>query len=66
MWGIGSSSRDWALGASQPRATRSQRIAIETLVLDSVSLVVPGDADYPLAVRVPVLGLSRVSTAAVQ
>ena len=47
-----------------PRATRSQRIAIETLGLDSVTLVVPGAADYPLADRVRVLGLSRVSAAA--
>jgi hypothetical protein len=49
-----------------PRATRSQRIAIDTLGLDSVTLVVPGDADYPLADRVRVLGLSRVSAAAVK
>jgi hypothetical protein len=48
-----------------PRATRSQRIAIETLGLDSVTLVVPGDADYPLADRVRVLGVSRVSAAAI-
>jgi len=46
-----------------PRATRSQRIAMEALGLDSVTLVVPGNADYPLADRVRVLGLGRVSSA---
>jgi len=44
-----------------PRATRSQRIAIETLGLDSITIVVPGDADYPLDDRVRVLGLARMT-----
>jgi predicted AAA+ superfamily ATPase len=43
-----------------PRATRSQHAAMDTLGLESITLVVPGDADYPLADRVRVLGLSRI------
>lgn len=46
-----------------PRATRSQRVAMETLGLDSITIVVPGDADYPLDDRVRVLGLGRVAAA---
>jgi hypothetical protein len=46
-----------------PRITRSQRIAREVLNLDSITVVVPGDADYPLDDRVRVLGLGRVSEA---
>ena len=46
-----------------PRTTRSQRIAMEVLNLDSITVVVPGDADYPLDDRVRVLGLGRVSAA---
>jgi predicted AAA+ superfamily ATPase len=45
-----------------PRPTRSQHVAMETLGLDSITVVVPGDADYPLAERVRALGLSRVSS----
>jgi predicted AAA+ superfamily ATPase len=43
-----------------PRVTRSQRTAMEVLNLDSITVVVPGDADYPLDDRVRVLGLGRV------
>jgi hypothetical protein len=49
-----------------PRTTRSQRIAMEILNLDSITVVVPGDADYPLGDRVRVLGLSRVPAAALR
>jgi len=47
-----------------PRATRSQRIAMEVLGLDSITVVVPGDADYPLDDRVRVVGLGRMATLA--
>lgn len=43
-----------------PRSTRSQRIAMEVLNLDSITVVVPGDADYPLDDRVGVQGLGRL------
>jgi hypothetical protein len=33
---------------------------MDMLGLESITLVVPGDADYPLADRVRVLGLSRI------
>ena len=49
-----------------PRATRSQHAAMDTLGLDSITLVVPGDADYPLADRVRVLGLSRMPAGSLQ
>ena len=45
-----------------PRPTRSQHVALETLGLESITVVVPGDADYPLTERVRVLGLSRASS----
>lgn len=43
-----------------PRVTSSQRMAIETLRLDSLTLVCPGDAGYPLDERIQVQGLNRL------
>ena len=42
-----------------PRVTTSQRIALQYLRLDSLTVICPGDADYPLADRIRVQGLSR-------
>lgn len=44
-----------------PKITSSQRAALETLRLDSITLVCPGDADYPLGERIHVQGLSRLT-----
>ena len=49
-----------------PRATRPQHAAIDTLGLESITLVAPGDADCPLADRVRVLGLSRIPAAGLE
>jgi predicted AAA+ superfamily ATPase len=43
-----------------PRRTASQRLAIELLGLDSLTIVVPGGAAYPLDEKVRVRGLARV------
>ena len=42
-----------------PKVTASQKQAIEQLRLDSLTIVVPGEADYPLEDRIRVLGLNR-------
>jgi predicted AAA+ superfamily ATPase len=42
-----------------PRVTTSHRMALELLRLDSLTVVIPGDADYPLGDGVRVLGLNR-------
>jgi predicted AAA+ superfamily ATPase len=42
-----------------PKVTASQRAALEHLKLDSLTLVCPGDANYPLDERIQVTGLSR-------
>ncbi len=41
-----------------PRVTASQRMALDVLRLDSLTIVVPGKAAYPLAERVEVRGLA--------
>jgi predicted AAA+ superfamily ATPase len=43
-----------------PKVTPSQRAALEHLKLDSLTIVCPGDADYPLDERIRVCGLSRI------
>lgn len=43
-----------------PKVTSSQRIAIEQLKLDKLTIVCPGNADYPLDDKVHVTGLSLV------
>lgn len=43
-----------------PRVTSSQRMALEQLNLDSLTIVCPGDADYPLDEKIQVRGLARV------
>jgi hypothetical protein len=43
-----------------PKATASQRLALDLLRLDSLTVVVPGDAAYPLAERVEVVGLQAL------
>lgn len=43
-----------------PKVTSSQRVALETLRLDSLTLVCPGDASYPLDDRVCVQGLAHL------
>ena len=43
-----------------PRVTSSQRVALETLRLDSLSIVCPGNASYPLEDRIHVRGLAHL------
>lgn len=45
---------------STPKVTSSQRIALEQLGLDALTIVCPGSADYPLEEKIHVAGLSRV------
>jgi hypothetical protein len=42
----------------RPGTTRSQHLALEHLRLDRLTVVTPGDADYPLTDRIRVLGLA--------
>jgi predicted AAA+ superfamily ATPase len=42
-----------------PRVTASQRAALGTLRLDSLTIVCPGDADHPLEEKIRVRGLTR-------
>ena len=42
----------------RPATSRSQHLALECLRLDQLTLVIPGDADYPLTDRIRVNGLS--------
>ena len=44
----------------RPVVTSSLRLALAHLRLDELTVVIPGDADYPLADGVRVRGLSRV------
>jgi len=44
-----------------PRATASQQQAVAQLGLESLTIVVPGEADYPLGDRIRVLGLNRTA-----
>jgi predicted AAA+ superfamily ATPase len=46
-----------------PKVASSQRMALELLRLDSLTIVVPGGAAYPLAERVDVRGLARFAEA---
>ncbi len=42
-----------------PKITSSMRVALEDLRLDSLSVVVPGDAYFPLSEKITVVGLER-------
>ena len=44
----------------RPKTTRSQHLALEHLHLDRLTVVIPGDADYPLADGIRVCGLNAV------
>jgi len=44
----------------RPRPRRSQRVACDDLRLDGLTVVVPGDAEYPLADGIGVGGLNRL------
>ena len=43
-----------------PKITSSQRSALEHLRLDSLTIVCPGDASYPLNERIHVQGLANL------
>ena len=43
-----------------PRVTSSQKQALELLGLESLTLVIPGSADYPLTDKIQVVGLNRI------
>jgi predicted AAA+ superfamily ATPase len=43
-----------------PKVTSSQKQALEHLGLESLTVVIPGAADYPLAEKIRVLGLQRM------
>jgi predicted AAA+ superfamily ATPase len=45
-----------------PRVTRSERMAMETLRLDALTIVVPGTAEYPAADGITVKGLARFAS----
>ena len=45
-----------------PKVTSSQRAALETLRLDSLTIVCPGNANYPLADKIAVRGLANLIT----
>jgi predicted AAA+ superfamily ATPase len=44
-----------------PAVTASQRAALEHLKLDSLTIVCPGDAAYPLDEKIQVTGLARIA-----
>ncbi len=48
--------------SSQPKITKSIQEAISTLGLEKVSIVVPGDIEYPLSEQVWVIGLEKLLT----
>jgi predicted AAA+ superfamily ATPase len=48
--------------ADAPRVTRSERMAMETLRLDALTIVVPGTAEYPAADGITVKGLARFAS----
>jgi predicted AAA+ superfamily ATPase len=43
-----------------PKVTSSQKQALEHLGLESLTVVIPGAADYPLAEKIRALGLRRM------
>lgn len=44
-----------------PKVTASQKLALESLRLDRLDIICPGDASYPLADKIHVTGLTRVA-----
>ena len=57
--------KGWRMGyevkySDAPRVTTSQTQALELLGLESLKVVIPGDADYPLADKIRVAGLNRI------
>ncbi len=44
-----------------PKVTASQKLAIESLRLDRLDIVCPGDASYPLTEKIHVTGLTKVA-----
>ena len=48
-----------------PTMTKSMHSALADLKLDQLTVVVPGEADFPLAEKVRVLGLERLTTKAI-
>jgi len=46
---------------STPRVTRSMHSALEDLKLDRITIVHPGDSDYPLTENVRVAGLRTLA-----
>ena len=46
--------------SNQPKITKSIQEAINTLALEKVSIVVPGNMDYPLSDQVWVIGLEKL------
>jgi predicted AAA+ superfamily ATPase len=44
-----------------PKVTSSQRAALEHLKLDALTIVCPGNADYPLDKKIRVAGLSKIT-----
>jgi len=44
-----------------PKVTTSQRIALEQLNLDALTIVCPGCADYPLDEKIHVTGLAHIA-----
>ena len=49
-----------------PKVTASQRIALEQLKLDSLTIVCPGDAQHPLDEKIRVRGLSSLLQGALE
>lgn len=49
-----------------PKVTSSQRLALDCLKLDSLTIVVPGDAHYPLTDRIQVRGLKTLVEASMK
>ena len=45
-----------------PRLTPSMRMALQNLALDHLTIVYPGDRQYPLAAQVTVVPLERIAT----
>lgn len=43
-----------------PKVTSSQRLAIDSLSLDTLHIVCPGDPEYPLHDKIHVIGLNRL------
>lgn len=47
----------------QPRTTRSMHTAMETLMLDELKIIYPGERNFPLAQRIRAVGLSSFISA---